>query len=523
MGKKIFLMVMASFLLVIFSYDKNYFNQTLQHASDQSSIAETVKSDQVIKKNRTVFVHLFEWKWTDIARECENFLGPKGFAAVQVSPVNEHRVIIGNPWYERYQTVSYKIASRSGNRAEFVDMVKRCKAVGVDIYVDAVLNHTTGVLEPGQTEIGFAGSWFGRYEYPGIYSFKDFHHCHRHGNDDIQNYQDRWEVQNCQLVHLADLDTSSEYVRSRLADYLNDLLTLGVAGFRIDAAKHIASNDLQAIFRLLHHPAFIYQEVIDHGNEPIKASEYFPNGSVTEFKYSVQLSDIFRYSQLASLKKFGLTNGFIPSQKAIVFVDNHDNQRADRVSHHVLTYKDGQLYTLANIFMLAWPYGYPQIMSSYDFKERDQGPPADFFGNTLDIYVYPERSRRDKNNSRNCFSRWICEHRQTAIANMVEFRNYTATDFYISNWWSNGNNQIAFSRGNQGFVALNKENFALKHRLQTGLSPGLYCNIITGELTKDGQNCTGNMITVSANGFSNLEVPPGQAIAIYGNQKIIHK
>lgn len=30
-------------------------------------------------------VHLFEWKWDDIAVECENFLGPKGFGGVQVS------------------------------------------------------------------------------------------------------------------------------------------------------------------------------------------------------------------------------------------------------------------------------------------------------------------------------------------------------------------------------------------------------------------------------------------------------
>lgn len=30
-------------------------------------------------------VHLFEWKWKDIALECERFLGPRGFGGVQVS------------------------------------------------------------------------------------------------------------------------------------------------------------------------------------------------------------------------------------------------------------------------------------------------------------------------------------------------------------------------------------------------------------------------------------------------------
>jgi alpha-amylase len=33
---------------------------------------------------RSAIVHLFEWKYEDIAAECERWLGPKGFAGVQV-------------------------------------------------------------------------------------------------------------------------------------------------------------------------------------------------------------------------------------------------------------------------------------------------------------------------------------------------------------------------------------------------------------------------------------------------------
>lgn len=35
--------------------------------------------------NRSVIVHLFEWKFLDVAAECRNFLGPQGYAGVQVS------------------------------------------------------------------------------------------------------------------------------------------------------------------------------------------------------------------------------------------------------------------------------------------------------------------------------------------------------------------------------------------------------------------------------------------------------
>ena len=33
---------------------------------------------------KQVIVHLFEWSWDAIARECEEVLGPKGFCGVQV-------------------------------------------------------------------------------------------------------------------------------------------------------------------------------------------------------------------------------------------------------------------------------------------------------------------------------------------------------------------------------------------------------------------------------------------------------
>ncbi len=116
---------------------------------------------------KTVIVHLFEWKWTDIAAECERFLAPYGYCGVQVtftcflsmtlllncriikvSPPNEHLFIHGTyPWWQRYQPVSYKLFSRSGKEAEFIDMVSRCNAVGVRYHFGAIrLNVLTDEL-----------------------------------------------------------------------------------------------------------------------------------------------------------------------------------------------------------------------------------------------------------------------------------------------------------------------------------------------------------------------------------------
>lgn len=38
--------------------------------------------------NRNTIVHLFEWKWKDIANECEQFLQHKGYGGVQVYTKN---------------------------------------------------------------------------------------------------------------------------------------------------------------------------------------------------------------------------------------------------------------------------------------------------------------------------------------------------------------------------------------------------------------------------------------------------
>lgn len=451
---------------------------------------------------RTVFVHLFEWKWTDIAKECETFLGPKGFAAVQISPPAEHRRVAGFPWWQRYQPVSYRLDSRSGTRAELANMVQRCKAVGVDIYADVMINHMAST-----DGVGWYGTAYTHYNYPGIYQYQDFHHCA--GDGDIHDYQNRGEVQGCELVDLADLVTDSNYVRGRIAGYLQDLQSLGVAGFRFDATKHVPAADVANIASRLTGAPYIFQEVIDLGGEPITASEYFGSGDVTEFKHSSELGRVFKTGNLAWLRTFGPSWGMMASDKAVVFTDNHDNQRGHGGGGTVVTHKDGQLYNLANIFMLAWPYGYPQVMSSYAFTNPDSGPPADASGNTRGPWA---------TGTLNCGTEWVCEHRRPQIGNMVEFHNVTQAAFSVSNWWDNGANQIAFSRGNLGFVAINKEGGTLSRTFTTGMPAGTYCDVIHGQ--KSGTTCTGPTVTVSASGTATISVGAMDAVAIHANSMI---
>ena len=160
-----------------------------------------------------VSVHLFEWRWVDIAAECETVLGPAGVKAVQISPPEEHSIVPSHDWSERYQPVSYSIAhSRSGTGVEFTDMVNRCNAVGVGIIADAVINHMTNFPSPG---VGSNGTSYSKYEYPGLYTAVDFHTpCA------VTDYQSAANVQDCELFSLPDLRTELVSVRQKIAAYL---------------------------------------------------------------------------------------------------------------------------------------------------------------------------------------------------------------------------------------------------------------------------------------------------------------
>lgn len=430
----------------------------------------------------TAFVHLFEWKWNDIASECENFLGPKGFDAVQISPPNEH--INWGQWWARYQPVSYKLDSRSGSEAELRDMVQRCNSVGVKIYADMVVNHTA---RSGDGGTGVGGTQWWPWNHPNLYSSQDYHN----NNCEINDYGNAWEVYNCELSGLPDLNTGSAYVQDTIAGYFNKLQEIGIQGFRLDAAKHIHPDDISSILSKAGNP-WTFLEVIGATGEAVQPDQYtdITNTNVTEFNYATSVASNFN-GQIKNLRSLGESWGLLPSAKAVVFIDNHDRERGHG-GGGTLTYNDGAKYNLANVYMLAFPYGYTKIHSGYDFHgDTDAGPPS---------------------GSSNCdSSEWICQHRWNNIANMVGFRNYTIGAWSVDNWWDNGNNQIAFSRGNKGFVVINNEGGTLQQSLYTGLPEGNYCNVLAGDAA-----CSGSDIYVDSNGYADFNVTAMSATAIYG-------
>ncbi|WP_405770034.1 alpha-amylase family glycosyl hydrolase [Actinacidiphila glaucinigra] len=424
--------------------------------------------------SKDVTATLFEWKFASVAKECTSTLGPAGYGYVEVSPPQEH--VQGAQWWTSYQPVSYRIAGRLGDSTAFRNMVDTCHAAGVKVVADAVINHMSA-----GSGTGTGGTSYSKYNYPGYYQNQDFHSC----RTNISDYTNRDNVQNCELVGLSDLNTGSDYVRSTIAAYMNNLIALGVDGFRIDAAKHMAASDLAAIKAKLTNPSvFWVHEVIYGSGEAVQPSEYTGTGDVDAFQGAYDLKRIFTSEKLAYLGNWGASwgAGYLSSGNSRTFVDNWDTER----NGSTLNYKAGATYTLANVYMLAWPYGSPNVYSGYEFSDNDAGPPN---GGTVNA----------------CYSDgWKCQHAWPQIAGMVGFRNAVAGTA-VTNWWSNGNNAIAFGRGSKGYVAINHESGPLTQTFTTSLPAGTYCDV----------QHSGATYTVGSDGRFTATIGANDAVALH--------
>ena len=425
-------------------------------------------------------VQLFQWTWKAIAAECPT-LADIGFGFVQTSPAQES--ITGPAWWTSYQPVSYRLDSKLGTADDLRAMIDTCHAAGVAVVVDAVINH----MAAGDG-VGFAGTRYQHYDYPGLWGPDDFHHCTLTGDGQIANYHDAAQVQTCELVGLADLDTSRPNVRLRLRQFLDELVGIGADGFRIDAAKHISVDDLRAITAGLIGHVALFPEVIRGGGEPIQPEQYTEFGRQYEFGYARALAPVF--SLVMPERLVTITNGLLPSDEAISFVDNHDTER----NGQTVDRRAVAAHRLAEIFLLADDYGLPMILSGYTFTNRDDGPPMDARGRVLDPVCGT--------------APWTCAHRAPHIRSMLAFRtamgDAPATVTEVQRL-------AVVQRGDRGLVIVNPSTKDVTVTLTVPLPDGQYCDM----LTADCDLATAGPTAVDVIGGSlTVTVPAADAVAL---------
>eukprot|EP00408_Alexandrium_pacificum_P041757 CAMPEP_0171255922 /NCGR_PEP_ID=MMETSP0790-20130122/53023_1 /TAXON_ID=2925 /ORGANISM="Alexandrium catenella, Strain OF101" /LENGTH=393 /DNA_ID=CAMNT_0011723903 /DNA_START=1 /DNA_END=1179 /DNA_ORIENTATION=- len=376
-------------------------------------------------------------------------------------------------------------------------MVERCNSAGVGVYVDVVINHCAH-----GSGVGVAGSRYGGRSYP-FFGPEDFHHRDGDalGNCVVKNYADAHEVQFCDLMEMPDLCTECDHVQEMFASYLRRLADLGVAGIRVDAAKHIEPSALGSLLARVGRKLHVMQEV-QQGMQGVRASSYVSFGRVTEFDYSKQLEkSILDEAHLKRLRKLGEALGFVPSGSAVVFLDNHDTQRSQEGNRARLTHRTPSLYTLAAVFMLAHPYGFPQLMSSFAFKSYDQGPPHEAVHGPSGLLRCGQSGP------------WVCEHRWPVITNMVAWRKI-AGNASISLIHAVDMDTLVICRGDVACAVVHRGKGKAKAlELQLPLAPGAYCDVARSDST----DCP--LVRVREGGLARLEVPPVGAVAFHAGAR----
>ncbi|KAG9013259.1 hypothetical protein FRB93_000782 [Tulasnella sp. JGI-2019a] len=448
---------------------------------------------------KKIIVQMFEWTYGLVAAECGYSLGTSGVGFVQVSPAQENWNG-GGVWWDSYQPESYNIAGKHGDRTSFANMVTTCHNNGVGVIVDTVMNHQDrrpkrlgqAMLETHPLNMSTLAPTSIRtfitrnVSFISVYSETSdctliFVLPGGSANGQVNNYDNATEVQFCELDGLADLATETECVRARLAEYLNDLISLGVDGLRLDSAKHIPVADISNITSRMSKTLYITQEVIYGAGEPITPNQYVVIGDVQEFRFTTTVLSAFSSGNIAQLQSVPLSGWVAPSGANSFVVTDHDTERNGNSLNYLSPNNE---YTLAHIYSLTSPYGTPTILSSYTFSDINIEAPNSGYGACYGA---------------GGVNGWLCQHRWTAIAGMIGFYNQVGSSTVV-NWLSDASNHIAYGRGALGHVGINLASSSWTASFTTSLPSGTYCDVVHGSIS--GTTCSGAIITVSNGAFT---------------------
>ena len=169
-------------------------------------------------------LHLFQWRINDIIPELKT-IKDQGFDAIQISPIQGTKDS-GMEWWKLYQPINLKIGNEQiGSKKDLINLIQEARKYNIRIIVDIVLRHVAG---------------------DEIYPLKP----HRNVDPELLQYlaepieavnidNDRWQcTRRCTGMPMLDYDNVK--LRKLYRRFLDELVFIGVDGFRLDQLKHYA-------------------------------------------------------------------------------------------------------------------------------------------------------------------------------------------------------------------------------------------------------------------------------------------
>ena len=175
-----------------------------------------------IKKFKTL--HFSQWRINDIIPELKT-IKDQGFDAIQISPIQGTKDS-GMEWWKPYQPINLKIGNEQiGSKKDWINLIQEARKYNIRIIVDIVLRHVAG---------------------DETYPLKP----HRNVDPELLQYlaepieavnidNDRWQcTRRCTGMPMLDYDNVK--LRKLYRRFLDELVFIGVDGFRLDQLKHYA-------------------------------------------------------------------------------------------------------------------------------------------------------------------------------------------------------------------------------------------------------------------------------------------
>lgn len=513
-----------------------------------------------------IVVKLWEWNYVDVARECKEYLGPNGFDAVQLSPVVEH--VRGHQWWTKYQPISYGLETRSGTAAEFRQMVADCRAAGVEVIVDLILNHMATPCPEAQEQlqedpvpcVGWNGSRYGVRRMSGARGWDAatpgyFRHRPDRPLGGICTVGapsflcgsliiTDCSCCECDLYGLPDWNTNLLQVRQIHNRHVKELHDIGVTMLRVDAALF---EDVGQLSQVINRFPWDYVYMEWWGEFPrSNHGTYIGNYRDVAYRWRISnyLAGNLNVSHMERILTLDIgTNGISPS-KAIYPMAYHDG-RPQGVDKNMPSYKNGLEYHQQQKFLMVWPRTERIVLwSGYGWANIDQGPPGCEDGQA----TCSPQSVFDEHGARQCMAtptesplperlvrrrQWLCEHRWTGVAGLVGFKR-ACNGLPVTRVPEPTLGRLAFRVGDGCFVALVRGyntrwppstgavgDWPLAG-LATGLPGGRYCDVagLDRKLPANATACPREVVIRSDGVVLSGTVPQGDITAIYAGSRL---
>jgi alpha-amylase len=306
----------------------------------------------------TAIFHAFNQNYNEVEKfVCT--LADQGYSHVQISPAQKSNP--GKEWWNRYQPADYSVIEGLGSEDDLKRLTDKAHSCNVQVIADVVFNHMANLDGKGDVE---DISKFPKLK-PSDFNSGSTNNPIIKPNfcDHDINYDDRnrnTEVYCWLGGGLPDLKYTDN-VKTIQKAHLKKLLSLGINGFRFDAAKHMPPEVVKEYIDYINQESqgktWNYLEVIE--DQDTKAEDYNWIAAVEDFLLYNSMKNAFTFG--GDLRR-SLPPTTVNDPRSVTFGRNHDNIR-ELSKSAINPYDDITDSYLATAYVLARKDGTPLIFN----------------------------------------------------------------------------------------------------------------------------------------------------------------